>query len=70
MPTLMGSEAFAIMPARTGCYFLLGQGGEMIRHPAYAFDDAILPFGVAISMNIVRDRRGVQPSLDGSPQNG
>jgi hippurate hydrolase len=44
MPTLMGSEDFAAMlQARPGCYFLLGQQGEMIHHPAYAFDDAIMP---------------------------
>ncbi|MCW2272792.1 hippurate hydrolase [Rhodoblastus acidophilus] len=60
MPTLMGSEDFATMlQARPGCYFLLGQGGEMIHHPAYAFDDSILPLGAAIFVNIVRDRLGV-----------
>ena len=59
MPTLMGAEDFATMlQARPGCYFLLGQGGEMIHHPAYAFDDAILQLGAAIFVNIVRDRLG------------
>jgi hippurate hydrolase len=57
MPTLTGSEDFATMlQARPGCYFLLGQNGEMIHHPEYAFDDAILPLGAAIFVNIVRDR--------------
>ncbi|MCW2286213.1 hippurate hydrolase [Rhodoblastus acidophilus] len=61
MPILMGSEDFATMlQARPGCYFLLGQGGEMIHHPAYAFDDSILPLGAAIFVNIVRDRLGVE----------
>jgi len=60
MPTLMGSEDFATMlQARPGCYFLLGQGGEMIHHPAYAFDDSLLPLGAAIFVNLVRDRLGV-----------
>jgi hippurate hydrolase len=59
MPTLMGSEDFAAMlQARPGCYFLLGQQGEMIHHPAYAFDDSIMPLGATIFINIVRDRLG------------
>jgi hippurate hydrolase len=59
MPTLMGSEDFATMlQARPGCYFLLGQAGEMIHHPAYAFDDSILQLGAAIFVNIVQDRLG------------
>jgi hippurate hydrolase len=32
--------------------------GEMIHHPAYAFDDSIMPLGAAIFINIFRDRLG------------
>jgi len=59
MPTLMGAEDFSTMLLqRPGCYFLLGQGGPMIHHPAYAFDESIMPLGAMTLTEIVHDRLG------------
>jgi hippurate hydrolase len=48
-PTYLGSEDFAFMlQKKHGTYCLLGNGDtEMVHHPKYVFDDAILPMGAA-----------------------
>ena len=59
----MGSEDFSFMlQQRPGCYFLLGQGDvahTAIAHDThYDFNDAILPIGASIWVNLVRTRLG------------
>ena len=46
---LMGAEDFSFMlNARPGAYLMLGAGeGPMVHHPAYDFNDAILPIGAS-----------------------
>lgn len=51
-PPLMGSEDFAFMLERKpGCFIMLGQGGGeggcMVHHPRYDFNDAIIPLGAS-----------------------
>lgn len=50
-PPSMTAEDFAFMlEARPGCYIWLGQGtpdGQMLHHPQYDFNDAVIPVGIA-----------------------
>jgi hippurate hydrolase len=48
-PSYLGSEDFAFMlQKKQGTYCLLGNGDtQMVHHPQYVFDDAILPIGAA-----------------------
>ena len=59
-PPSMTAEDFAFMlEARPGCYIWLGQGtpdGQMLHHPQYDFNDAVIPIGVAWWKALVRDR--------------
>jgi hippurate hydrolase len=59
-PPSMTAEDFAFMlEARPGCYIWLGQGtpdGQMLHHPRYDFNDAVIPVGVAWWKALVFDR--------------
>lgn len=48
-PSYLGSEDFAFMlQKKVGTYCLLGNGDtQMVHHPQYVFNDAILPIGAA-----------------------
>ncbi len=48
-PSYLGSEDFAFMlQKKAGTYCLLGNGDtQMVHHPQYVFNDAILPIGAA-----------------------
>ena len=54
----MGSEDFADMLAVVpGAYFFLGhRGNKPLHHPAYHFDDALIPMGSSILARIVESR--------------
>src|SRR5690606_40785252 len=57
----MGSEDFCFMlQQRPGCYFLLGQSdadhAAVAHDTRYDFNDAILPIGAAIWVDLVRER--------------
>lgn len=63
-PPEMGSEDFSFMlEQRPGCYFLLGQGdaahAAVAHDPHYDFNDALLPIGASIWVNLVRRRLGL-----------
>jgi hypothetical protein len=59
MKPLMVSEDFSYMLENCrGAFFFLGQGGEFCHHPNYQFDDAIMPLGVTIFCEVVRERLG------------
>lgn len=54
----MGSEDFSFMlQQRPGAYFRLGQGGEpgscQLHNPAFDFNDAVIPTGAAVFVEIV-----------------
>lgn len=54
---LMASEDFAYMlQERPGAYFFVGQTGPNCHHPEYIFDDAIMPIGGAMFVQIAYDR--------------
>ena len=58
-PPLMAAEDFAFMlRERPGAYILLGQGtggsDPMLHHPAYDFNDAILPVGASLLVRLAR----------------
>ncbi|HEX7382567.1 MAG TPA: M20 aminoacylase family protein [Nevskiaceae bacterium] len=56
-PQLMNSEDFAAMlEQRPGSYFLLGHDGLTCHNPAFDFDDRLLPVGVEVFVEIVRQR--------------
>lgn len=56
---LMASEDFAFMLERCpGSYFFLGHDGQTCHHPAFDFDDGTLVTGVAVFVEIVRQRLG------------
>lgn len=64
-PPEMGSEDFSFMlEQRPGCYFLLGQGdaahAAVAHDPHYDFNDALLPIGASIWVNLVRRRLATQ----------
>ncbi|MCB6177539.1 M20 family metallopeptidase [Rhodobacter sp. Har01] len=48
-PPLMGAEDFSFMlNARPGAYIFIGNGNTaMVHHPAYNFDDNVIPFGAS-----------------------
>ena len=52
---VMGGEDFSFMlEARPGAFIFLGTGsGEMCHHPAYTFNDAIIPHGVSYWARLV-----------------
>ena len=57
-PPLMGAEDFSFMlNERPGAYIFLGNGDTaMVHHPAYAFDDAAIPFGASWYAGMVEAR--------------
>lgn len=57
LPPAMASEDFSFMlQQRPGAYFFVGQGGPNCHHPEYIFDDAIMPVGGAMFVQIAYDR--------------
>ena len=52
---VMGAEDFSFMlEARPGAFIFLGTGdGEMCHHPAYTFNDAVIPHGVSYWARLV-----------------
>ncbi len=54
-PPLMGAEDFSYMlEARPGCYIFLGNGDTpACHHPAYDFNDGVIPTGIAYWTKIV-----------------
>jgi hippurate hydrolase len=61
-PPMMAAEDFSYMlNARPGAYIFLGNGDTpMVHHPAYVFDDAIIPAGCSWLAGMVESR---MPSL-------
>ena len=56
---IMASEDFAFLLERCpGAFFFIGQGGPGCHHPAYDFDEANMPLGAAMFVEIARDRLG------------
>ncbi len=60
-PPVMGSEDFAFMlQKKPGCYAFIGngdrEGGCMVHHPNYDFNDEILPLGAAYFVQLVEDQ--------------
>jgi len=57
-PPSMGSEDFSFMlNERPGCMIGIGQGGEFgVHHPAYDFNDEILPIGMSYWARLVETR--------------
>lgn len=55
MKPVMGSEDFAYMlEARPGAYIFLGNGPTAgLHHPAYDFNDEVLPYGIGYWVNLV-----------------
>ena len=54
---LMASDDFAhLLGDRPGAYFFVGQAGPSCHHPEYVFDDAIMPIGASVFVEIVHDR--------------
>ncbi len=54
---LMASEDFAFMLERVpGAYFFLGNGGAMCHNPKFDFNDAALPIGVRMFVEIVQQQ--------------
>lgn len=54
----MGSEDFAaFLLKRPGAFILIGNGdSESLHHPAYDFNDAVLPFGISLWTQIAESR--------------
>jgi amidohydrolase len=57
-PPLMGAEDFSFMlNARPGAYIFVGNGDTpMVHHPAYNFDDNVIPFGSSWYAGMVEAR--------------
>lgn len=57
-PPLMGAEDFSFMlNARPGAYIFVGNGDTaMVHHPAYNFDDDVIPFGASWYAGMVEAR--------------
>jgi hippurate hydrolase len=55
---VMGSEDFADMSlaAPSAYAFLSGKGDFAVHHPAYTFDDSILPKGAALLAHVAETR--------------
>ena len=60
-PPLMGAEDFSFMlNARPGAYIFVGNGDTaMVHHPAYNFDDNVIPFGSSWYAGMVETRMPV-----------
>jgi hippurate hydrolase len=53
------TDDFALfLEAAPGAYLFLGQESAMCHHPAYDFDDALLPVAASIFVTLVRQRLG------------
>ena len=58
-PPLPFTDDFALFQQQVpGAYFFLGQESAMCHHPAYDFDDALLPKAAGIFVALVRQRLG------------
>lgn len=62
-PPSMGGEDFAFfLEQRPGCYLWLGAGGSPtscnVHHPSYDFNDALLPIGASLWVELVHDVLG------------
>mgnify|MGYP002129349167 CR=1 FL=1 len=57
-PPLMGAEDFSFMlNERPGAYIFVGNGDTaMVHHPAYNFDDNVIPFGASWYAGMVETR--------------
>ncbi|MBL8568053.1 MAG: amidohydrolase [Phreatobacter sp.] len=57
-PPSMGAEDFSFMlEARPGCMVGIGQGGDFgVHHPAYDFNDEIIPIGISYWARLVETR--------------
>ncbi len=57
-PPVMGAEDFSFMLLeRPGAYIFVGNGDTaMVHHPAYNFDDAVIPFGASWYAGMVEAR--------------
>ncbi len=57
-PPTMGAEDFSFMlEARPGCMVGIGQGGDFgVHHPAYDFNDEIIPIGISYWARLVETR--------------
>ena len=55
---MMGAEDFSYMlNSRPGAYIFVGNGDSaMLHHPAYDFDDAIIPLGCSWFVQMIEDR--------------
>ena len=55
---LMGAEDFSFMlNERPGAYIFVGNGDTaMVHHPAYNFDDDVIPFGASWYAGMVESR--------------
>jgi amidohydrolase len=55
---MMGAEDFSYMlDERPGCFIFIGNGKTAgLHHPAYDFDDAVIPFGVSYWSRLVETR--------------
>ena len=60
-PPVMGAEDFSFMLLeRPGAYIFVGNGDTaMVHHPAYTFDDQVIPFGVSWYAGMVEARMPV-----------
>jgi hippurate hydrolase len=58
---MMGAEDFSYMlNARPGAYIFVGNGDTaMVHHPAYNFDDDVIPFGASWYAGMVEARMPV-----------
>ncbi|MDP2084099.1 MAG: M20/M25/M40 family metallo-hydrolase, partial [Gemmobacter sp.] len=61
VPPLMGGEDFAYMlEERPGAYILVGNGNTAsVHHPAYDFDDNVIPAGVSWFVGLAETRMPV-----------
>ena len=58
-PLVMGGEDFAFMlEERPGAYILMGngEGGAMVHHPLYNFNDEVIPVGCSWFAEVVEQR--------------
>jgi hippurate hydrolase len=57
-PPVMGAEDFSYMlQERPGAYIFVGNGDTaMVHHPAYNFDDQVIPFGASWYAGMVEAR--------------
>ena len=63
LPPMMGAEDFSFMlNARPGAFIWVGNGDSAgLHHPAYNFNDDVIPFGTSYWVKLVRPRwRGVR----------